>query len=122
MIRLGGKKRHTNHVQLRVIVISRQQIVSLDVFDLVWKLLQGCLKQCKLLSSQCMTEVIVLRYEYMKYMLNISDVLPQVRVEYTSDRGRHLRAARALHLGEVSFCIKDSTYWWCVQSTCTILM
>ena len=35
----------------------------------------------------------------------MSDIVPQVRVEYTPDRGRHLRAARALQIGEVSFPI-----------------
>ena len=28
---------------------------------------------------------------------------PKVRVEYTPDRGRHLRAGRALQIGEVLF-------------------
>ena len=57
------------------------------------------------------------RYEYMKHVIYIcqmsdicltmsdSDIVPQVCVEYTPDRGRHLKAARALQIGEVSFPI-----------------
>ena len=51
-------------------------------------------------------------------MLNISVVLSQVRVEYTPDRGRHLRAARALQLGEVSFPILFKTGGLCNMQTC----
>ena len=45
-------------------------------------------------------------------------LLSQVRVEYTPDRGRHLRAARALQLGEVSFPILSKIDGLCNMRTC----